>query len=72
VYWVLGGGIKGGRVAGEQIAVDRASLLQDRDYKVMNEYRILFSGLFSRMYGLTPAQSAKVFAGVVPKDFGII
>jgi uncharacterized protein (DUF1501 family) len=72
VYWVLGGGIKGGRVAGEQIAVDRASLLQDRDYKVINEYRTIFGGLFSRMYGLTPAQSAKVFAGVAPKDFGIV
>ena len=33
VYWVLGGGINGGRIAGEQVKVDRrATLLQDRDY----------------------------------------
>lgn len=72
VYWVLGGGIKGGRVAGEQIAVNRGSLLEDRDYKVMNEYRGVLGGIFAKMYGLNAAQSAKVFSGTVPKDLGIV
>src|SRR5580693_1989126 len=31
VYWVLGGSVKGGRMAGRQIAVTQANLFQDRD-----------------------------------------
>ena len=32
VYWVLGGGINGGRIVGEQVKVDQANLFQNRDY----------------------------------------
>ena len=38
VYWVLGGGVRGGRIAGEQVAVTPATLYQNRDYPVLNEY----------------------------------
>ena len=64
VYWVLGGAIRGGRVAGEQVPVLRETLFQDRDYPVLNGYRELFAGLFQRMYGLSPAQIAQVFPGL--------
>ena len=56
VYWVLGGGVRGGRIAGEQVRVARGTLFQDRDYPVLNEYRALLGGLFSRVYGLDAAQ----------------
>ena len=75
VYWMLGGGLSaqaGGHVIGEQADVTKAALFQGRDYPVLNEYRAVFGGLFARMYGLSPAQSARVFAGVTPKDLGII
>ena len=72
VYWVLGGGLRGGRVLGEQVAVERATLFQDRDYPVLNDYRALLGGLFARLYGLSPAQSAQVFAGVAPRDMGLL
>jgi len=75
VYWMLGGGLSaqaGGHVIGEQADVSKAALFQNRDYPVLNEYRAVFGGLFARMYGLTPAQTARVFAGVTPKDFGLI
>src|SRR6201996_1974463 len=39
VYWVLGGSINGGRIAGAQTKVERSNLFQDRDYPVLNEYR---------------------------------
>src|SRR6202020_1693363 len=45
VYWVLGGGINGGMLAGEQRAVDRAALLQDRDFPVLNDYREVPGGM---------------------------
>ena len=49
VYWVLGGKVNGGRIAGQQLAVNAQSLLQNRDYPVLNEYRAVFGGLFARM-----------------------
>ena len=75
VYWVLGGGLSaraGGRIVGEQQEVTQATLFQNRDYPVLNEYRAVFGGLFRRMYGLSPAQLAQVFGGVAPKDLQLI
>ncbi|MGJ7579505.1 DUF1501 domain-containing protein [Variovorax sp. RHLX14] len=75
VYWVFGGGLSahaGGRVVGEQVEVTQKNLFQNRDYPVLNEYRAVFGGLFSRMYGLTPTQLDRVFAGVAPKDLALI
>ena len=72
VYWVLGGGVRGGRVLGEQVPVDAAHLFQNRDLPVLNEYRAVLGGLFARQFGLRPAQLAKVFDGVAPRDLGLI
>ncbi|MEO6279804.1 DUF1501 domain-containing protein [Roseateles sp.] len=71
-YWVLGGGVKGGRIAGEQVAVKASTLFQNRDYPVLNEYRALFSGLFKRMYDLNDAQLATVFPGASARDLGLV
>lgn len=72
VYWVLGGGVRGGRIAGEQVRVAQATLFQDRDYPVLNEYRAVLGGLFARLYGLNAAQLERVFAGVRMRDIGVI
>jgi len=72
VYWVLGGAVRGGRVAGEQVAVAPGSLFQNRDYPVLNEYRALMGGLFKRLYGLSDPQLQQVFASVAGKDLGLI
>lgn len=72
VYWVLGGSIKGGRIAGEQVTVDQAHLFQNRDYPVLTDYRALFAGLFQRMYGLDQGGLRSVFASVQPKDLGML
>jgi uncharacterized protein (DUF1501 family) len=75
VYWVLGGGLSaeaGGRIVGERQEVTQATLFQNRDYPVLNEYRAVFGGLFKRMYGLSPAQLARVFDGVAPEDLQLV
>ena len=72
VHWVLGGAVRGGRIAGEQIAVSPGSLFQNRDYQVLNEYRSVLGGLFSRLYGLSQAQTQQVFAGVASRDIGLV
>jgi uncharacterized protein (DUF1501 family) len=63
VHWVLGGGINGGRIAGEQARVEKASLFQDRDYPVLNEYRAIYGGLFGTLWGLSADQVQRVFPG---------
>ncbi|MBB1592800.1 DUF1501 domain-containing protein [Achromobacter sp. UMC46] len=72
VYWVMGGNVQGGRIAGRQVAVKRDTLFQDRDYPVLNEYRAVFAGLFSRLYGLDKARLAQVFPGVAPLDLKLV
>ncbi len=72
VYWVLGGSVRGGRVVGEQVALERANLLQDRDYPVRNGYRELLGGLLQRQYGLSAAQLEQVFPGARPRDLGLL
>ncbi|MCY4747350.1 DUF1501 domain-containing protein [Pelomonas sp. UHG3] len=71
-YWVLGGAVRGGRIAGEQVAVSAATLHQNRDWPVLNEVRATLGGLFRRMYGLNDAQLAQVFPGASPRDLGLI
>jgi uncharacterized protein (DUF1501 family) len=63
VYWALGGGVRGGRIAGEQLRVARETLFQDRDYPVLNEYRALLGELFARLYGLDTEALARIFPG---------
>ena len=72
VYWVLGGAVNGGRIAGEQQRLERATLFQDRDYPVLNDYRAVIGGLFRTLWGLTPAQCAQIFPQVAPADLKLI
>jgi len=71
-YWVAGGAVRGGRLAGEQVAVVPGRLNQDRDFPVLNEYRAVIGGLLQRMYGLDAARVAQVFPGIRPVDLGLV
>ncbi|HMD72483.1 MAG TPA: DUF1501 domain-containing protein, partial [Steroidobacteraceae bacterium] len=68
VYWVLGGAINGGLIAGEQLGLSRRTLFQDRDYPVLNDYRAVLGGLFCSLWGLSGDQSNRIFAGTAPID----
>ena len=72
VFWVLGGSVRGGRIAGDQMPVERRTLNQDRDWPVLNEYRALFGGLFTTVFGLDAARIDRVFPGVAPRDIGLV
>ena len=71
-YWVLGGGIKGGRLVGGQVKVEQGTLFQNRDYPVINEYRAILAGLFGRVYGLQEDRLQKVFPGARAKDLALV
>jgi uncharacterized protein (DUF1501 family) len=70
--WVMGGGINGGRIVGEQVKVDQANLFQNRDYPVLTDYRAMFGGLFQRMFGLETASVRRIFAGVHLAELGLV
>ncbi len=76
VYWVLGGGLRrnetSAQIAGEQVKVEPTTLFQNRDYPVLNEYRAVLGGLFARQFGLNGKQLDQVFAGVTPRDIGLL
>ncbi|MGA7437221.1 MAG: DUF1501 domain-containing protein [Luteibacter sp.] len=71
-YWVLGGKVNGGRIAGNQIAINAGSLLQNRDYPVLNNYRDVLGGLMKRMYGLSETDVGTVFPAAKPRDFQLV
>ncbi len=71
-YWVLGGAIQGGRIAGEQTVVSAGTLNQNRDFPVLTEYRAMLGGIFRRMYGLDNNRLSVVFPNAVPRDVGLL
>ncbi len=72
VYWVLGGGVHGARMAGAQVRVTQATLFQNRDYPVLNNYRAVLGGLFQRLWGLNAQAVGRVFPGTSPTDLGLV
>ena len=72
VYWVLGGGVKGGNIAGEQVFIKQDSLFQNRDYPVLNDYRAVLGGLLQAQFGLNARQLDTVFPGVGVRDLGLL
>ena len=68
VYWVLGGAVNGGVIAGAQQRVSRGTLFQDRDYPVLNDYRAVLGGLFRSLWGLSTSQCASIFPQSAPLD----
>lgn len=71
-YWVLGGGVRGGKVAGDEVRVEQSTLFQNRDFPVLNDYRAVLAGLFTRQYGLSAAQNEQIFAGNKVRDLGLL
>ena len=71
-YWVLGGGINGGRILGEQVKIEQATLFQNRDFPVLTDYRSMFAGLLQRMYGLQTPSLERIFASTKPTDLGLV
>jgi uncharacterized protein (DUF1501 family) len=71
-YWVLGGGVNGGRFRGPQVKIAEASLFQNRDFPVLTDYRSLFGGVFQKMYGLDDTRLNKIFPTAKPVDLALV
>jgi uncharacterized protein (DUF1501 family) len=72
VHWVMGGKVNGGRLAGDQLAVNQQNLLQNRDYQVLNDYRDVLGGLFARLWGLNNSQLQTVFPKAHARDLRLV
>jgi uncharacterized protein (DUF1501 family) len=72
VYWVLGGKIQGGKIAGRQVGVTQATLFQNRDWPVLNDYRGLIGGVLQKTYGLNSDQLGTIFPSTQPDDLALI
>jgi uncharacterized protein (DUF1501 family) len=72
VYWVLGGKIQGGKIAGRQVGVTEATLFQNRDWPVLNDYRGLIGGVVQKAYGLNGGQLGTIFPSTQPDDLALI
>ena len=71
-YWLLGGGLHGGKIAGEQVELTQTTLNQNRDWPVLTDYRSLLGGIFRRLWGLSPAELQQVFPGAKPVDLQLV
>ena len=71
-YMVLGGNVRGGRMAGEQVKIAQGTLFQNRDLPVLTDYRGLLAHLLRGMYGLDDGAIDKIFAGVKPANLGLV
>jgi uncharacterized protein (DUF1501 family) len=72
VFWIMGGSVRGNQIAGEQVRLEQATLFQNRDLPVLNEYRAVLGGLLQRQYGLSAAQLDSVFPGAKALDLGLL
>jgi uncharacterized protein (DUF1501 family) len=72
VMWVLGGGISGGKLAGEMTGLNEKTLFQDRDFPLLNDYRSVIAHLVHRMYGLNAKELNTVFPGTALKEYQIL
>jgi uncharacterized protein (DUF1501 family) len=68
----MGGSVNGGRLLGDQTRVEQATLFQNRDFPVLNEYRAVLGGLFKRCYGFSNARIAEIFSNTEPKDIQLL
>jgi uncharacterized protein (DUF1501 family) len=72
VYWVLGGGVKGGRIAGEQLAFSAGLLNDKRDLKVLTDYRSLTAELVERLYNVRAHSLDALFPGARASKLDLI
>ncbi|NDY90908.1 DUF1501 domain-containing protein [Ideonella sp. TBM-1] len=72
LIWLLGGGLHGGRVAGEQVPVRWRHLHEQRDLPVLNDYRQVLGGVLARQHGLDAAAASRLFPGTRPLDLSLL
>jgi uncharacterized protein (DUF1501 family) len=71
VMWVLGGAPKRAPVLGEQVASTPATLVQNRDWPVLNDWRGVLGEIFTRQFALDSRRLQDVFPQSTPTRIGV-
>lgn len=71
VFWLLGGGVKGGKIAGQFPGLDSSQLFQNRDLAVTTDFRELLSQVLLQHLGLSMGEIAQVFPSFQPTGSGL-
>ncbi len=64
VIWVLGGGVRGGRVYGDWPGLETTQLYQGRDLAITTDYRAAVAAILERHLRLADQQLAQIFPGL--------
>jgi uncharacterized protein (DUF1501 family) len=64
VMWVLGGGVRGGRVYGDWPGLEAARLYQGRDLAITTDYRVVVATILDRHLRLGDQHLAQIFPGL--------
>jgi uncharacterized protein (DUF1501 family) len=72
VYWVLGGSVRGGRMAGAQAKLAQAALNQARDLPLLTDYRALVGGIIASQFQLGQARLTPVFPNARPLNLALV
>jgi uncharacterized protein (DUF1501 family) len=73
VMWLLGGGIKGGKVYGEWPGLAQAQLYEGRDLAVTTDFRDVIASVLSRHLQLDAAKINQIFPNYSPKpNIGVV
>jgi len=71
VMWLLGGDINGGKVLGEWNGLGAATLHENRDLPVLNDYRSVLAEIFASRFQLSEQQNRQIFPGYVKQSFNV-
>jgi uncharacterized protein (DUF1501 family) len=66
VIWVLGGGVRGGRIYGDWPGLATAQLYQGRDLAVTTDYRTAIAVILEPHLRLVDRQLTEIFPGLRP------
>ena len=72
-YWVLGGGVNGGRIAGEQVKVERGQPVPEPRFSGARPITAVCSAVsFRKIYGFDATTLDKIFPAAKPLDLALV
>jgi len=71
IMWVLGGGVRGGKVYGDWPGLAQTALYEGRDLAITTDYRTVFAAVAARHLRLPDKALAQIFPDFAPVHTGV-
>jgi len=72
VYWVLGGAVRGGKLAGDQVKINQYTLNDQRELRTISNYRSILANVISRIFQINQTSIYKIFPNEKTQYFELI